>query len=745
MRICKRFGPAILLAELLSGQSADISGFIYDSSGRPVTAAKISCAGEATATQADGSFHFSGVSSCDATVALEGFTPRTVALSGSNNRIALTVAGIPETVVVSATRAEISPEQAGVAANVVTAEDLRQRQFPFVLDVLREMPGANVVKTGRYGGITSMFTRGGPNNGTLVLLDGVPLNQPGDTANLADLMTTGIDRIEFVRGPESALFGAQASGGVLQLFTKRGDPESSTPHGSLAYERGSFETDRWSANLAGGVGKLFDYSLSAEQFHTVGEYQNDFYRNTAGVANLGYRISPATELRGIFREFDSTLGLPGQVGYGLYNFGEHLMDRDYTSGLSLTDMRGRNFLQKISGAYHRERTIDLNPELSGPYPIAALVRDVSMPVRRVYLVSLLNPASLPAPGQIPAGERVVSKRVTFFPSSPFMGIVSRGDFNYQGTWTQAAGSLVFGYDFERQGGLISSRDVSRRNNGFFASEQYTFFRRLSVSAGARMEQSSIFGTEFTPRGAASFLVSGQRGVLSSLLVRGSAGRGVREPSLLESFAVDPYYVGNPALRLEKTNSYEAGLSAEWFHRALRTEVSAFRNSFRDLIVYTNSANPLVGTWQNIGAAYARGFELSAQTRVGRYARLTGQHTFLWSRVTDSVSPNSLDTGIGQQLPRRPRNASSLTLAIAPARWSLQATAWYFGERQEQFDRFGVNRAPGYWGSSASASYRLTKRVTPFLRVENLANSLYQEVLGYNNLARNVLGGARFEW
>jgi len=729
------------VARLLHGQS----GEIFDPSGRPVPGATVTCGDASTVTRDDGSFHLSGSDACEATITLTGFATRTALLSGTNNRIALTLEGVAETVVVSATRGEVSPDQAGVAANVVTAEDMRQRQFPFVLDLLREMPGAQIVRTGRYGGVTSLFTRGGPGNGTLVLLDGVPLNQPGDTANLADLMSTGIDRIEFVRGPESALFGAQASGGVLQLFTRRGDPESSTPHGSISYERGSFQTDRWSANLAGGAGSKLDYAFSGEQFHTVGEYQNDFYRNTAGVANLGYRISAGTELRGIFRGFDSTLGLPNQVGYGLYSFSEHQMDRDYTAGLSLTDRRGRNFFQKISGGYHWERDIDLNPDTYGPYSVAALVRDASKPVPRVYLVSLLNPANLPAAAALPAGERVVAEDVTLYGSDPYVGIVSRGDFNYQGTWTQSSGSLVFGYDFERQGGLISSLDVSRRNNGFFANEQYTFWKRLSISVGARVERSSIFGSEFTPRAAASFQVSGERGPLSSLLVRGSAGRGISEPSLIESFAADPYYIGNPALRPEKTNSYEAGLVAEWLHRVLRTEVSAFRNSYRDLIVYTNSANPLVGTWDNIDAAYARGFEFSAQARLGRWVRLSGQHTFLWSRVINSVTPDSLDTGIGQELPRRPHNSSSLSLAIAPARWTFQITAWYFGERQEEFDLFGVNRAPGYWGTAANGSYRLTKHVTPFVRVENIANSLYQEVLGYNALSRNILGGARLEW
>jgi vitamin B12 transporter len=433
------------------------------------------------------------------------------------------------------------------------------------------------------------------------------------------------------------------------------------------------------------------------------------------------------------------------VGYGVYDFGEHFTDRDYTAGLSLSDMRGRNFLQKISGGYNWERGIDINPQTDGPYSVAALVRDVFLPVQRVYLVTLLDPKRLPVAGQIPAGERVVSRTVTLFGSAPSASIVSRGDFNYQGTWSQNTGSLVFGYDFERQGGVISNRDVSRSNNGFFANEQYTFFKRLSVSGGMRVEQSSIFGSEFTPRGAASFQAVGEHGYLSSLLVRTSAGRGIREPSLLDSFAKDPSFVGNPSLRLEKTNSYEAGILAEWFHRRLRTEVSAFRNSFRDLIVFVSLPNSVVGTWANVDAAYARGFEFSAQTRPWRNVQLAGQHTMLWSRVINSATPQSLSTGIGQELGRRPRNSSSLSLTIAPSRWSFEITAWYFGEHQEQSDLFGVNRAPAYWGSMASGSYRLSKHVFPFLRVENVTNSRYQEVLGYNNLSRNIRGGTRLEW
>src|SRR5262249_19235272 len=151
MRFHKRFPLVLLATALVRGQSADISGYIFDPSGRPVPDANITCGGLSARTQADGSFHFSGASACQATISAVGFAVQSAPLSGSNNRVELTVAGVSESVVVSATRSEASPDQAAVAANIVTADDLRQRQFPFVLDLLREMPGAQVVRTGRYG------------------------------------------------------------------------------------------------------------------------------------------------------------------------------------------------------------------------------------------------------------------------------------------------------------------------------------------------------------------------------------------------------------------------------------------------------------------------------------------------------------------------------------------------------------------------------------------------------------------
>ncbi len=228
-------------------------------------------------------------------------------------------------------------------------------------------------------------------------------------------------------------------------------------------------------------------------------------------------------------------------------------------------------------------------------------------------------------------------------------------------------------------------------------------------------------------------------LLSSTSLRVSGGRGVTEPSLLENYAQSPYYFGNPALRPETTTTYEAGMVSEWWGRRVRTEVDLFRSSFHDLIAFVGD------TWQNIEASWARGVETSAQARVTNYILLTGAYMRMYTDITASTSPESSDTGIGEPLLRRPRNSGSLSIAVTPKRWSFVIGGSFVGERQDADFTFGVTRNPGYENVYASASYDVARHFTPILRVDNLLNERYEEVLGYQALSRSILGGVRVHW
>jgi len=720
---------------------ASIEGVVLDPSGRAIPGARIQCEGRAALSGFDGRFALAGVDRCRAVVTAEGFAQQTVELA-SPARIELAVAGRRERVVVSATRHETGLEQAGVATTVIGRESLERRGYPPVSEALREVPGLAVARYGRAGSLTQVFARGAQRTGTLVLLDGVPLNDPGGELNLAPLESSALERIEVVRAPESALFGAEAAAGVVQLFTRRGEAENRRPRGALSYERGSFSRDRWTANLSGGSGRRLDYSLTAEQFHTVGEFPNDAYRNTSGAANVGLRLSPATEVRAIYRGADSWLGVPNQVGYGIYDLDANQASRSSTLALRLDDRCGANFAQRFLFGYHRLRDLYVDSRADGPYQVAAVLRDVAAPVRRVYLERLVDP-KVPPPTLAP-GTRLATRSVLLWASDPYLQLTSRKSFEYQGTLARRAGASVFGYEFERQGGEITGREVSRDNHALFLHQQQAVGSRVYLTGGVRLEQNSAFDTKLTPRGAASFLVAGERGPLSATYWRVSAARGITEPTLVQNFARDPYYVGNSALRPEKTSSYEAGLVQEWLHGRLRTEASAFASSFQDLIVFVFLPYPEPSTWRNVEASRARGLEFTAEARLPWFVSLAGHYTRLWTRITRSSSPNSLFTGEGQELARRPGNSGVVTLSVTPQRWWLQAGAVLVGERQDT-DLFGVTRNRGYQHVYLSGGLRLSRHLTPFLQVGNLLNARYQEVLGYSAPSRNVTGGVRVEW
>ncbi len=721
----------------LAGETTNIHGTVLDPSARPVQGARVTCRDQAVYTNFEGRFTLANLDRCDARIEKAGFESQTVQLAASADaRVVLAIAGPVETVVVSAVRTQATPEQSAVASTVITGQRLAALNYPMLFDVFRDVPGLQVSQYGRPGSLAQVYTRGAERTGTLVLLDGVPLNDPGGELHLEHLASDAIDRVEVIRGPESALFGAEASAGVIQLFTRRGDPEDSRPHGSVSYERGSFQTDRWISSLTGGLANRLDYSLSASELHTVGAYQNDYDRDNTGMANIGYRISNATQVRGVFHIYDAHAGTPGQVAYGVDDPFPNEETRNATVSLRLDDSRGPNYLQRFSFGFNRLSDRYDNDEPFGEQPLAALVRDVPGTQPRVYFVQLFDPLAPPPPTRF--GLRYVRTSAFFGPFGS-LNITERKTAGYQGTLSYRGGVAVFGYDYQNQSGDLSDVRASRDNHGLFFNLQQNLGNRIYLSGGARLEHSSAFGTIGSGRGGASFLMFGEHGALSSASLRLSAGRGVTEPSLLENFSKTTYFHGNPALRPEETNTYEAAVVSEWFGRRVRTEVAAFRSSFTDLIAFVGDS------WQNVQASWARGVETSAEARLPYHILITGSYMRLYTRVTASTSPTSSTTGIGQELVRRPRNSGALSIAVTPKRWSFVIGGRFIGERQDSDFTFGVTRNPGFESIYTSASYNAGSHVTPFLRADNLINERYEEVLGYQALSRNLLGGVRIHW
>ncbi len=430
----------------------------------------------------------------------------------------------------------------------------------------------------------------------------------------------------------------------------------------------------------------------------------------------------------MFREFDSYTGDPGQVYYGLTDYLANEAARDSAVSVHLDDARSRRFLQRVMFGYHRDRDLYADNSNYPTYNIAALLRTVpANPVPYVYLVKLVDPSTTVAP----PGTQLVDESYTLYPGGS-LTMTNRTDAGYQGTLTHKGGELVFGYQFERQAGVISTTNVARYDNGFFANEQYSLTPRILLTGGLRVQQSNIFGTEIAPRGAVTFRLP------TETFLRVSASRGILEPSLIENFANETFFVGNPKLKPEVTDSYEVGLYREWLRGRVRTDVAVFRNSFHNLIQYDESAYP--GTWQNVEQSWARGAEVSAKVRLTKIIAIRGGYTRLYTKITQS---NGGD--IGQELLRQPRNSGSVSVELTPRRFTLMAGARITGERQDNDYVFGVNRSPAYQYVFVSGSWQATRHVEPFVRIENALDQVYQEVLGYSSLSRVTMGGLKVSW
>lgn len=209
--------------------------------------------------------------------------------------------------VVTAHGTPVPREKAVPRVTVITGEQLEARGIHFVSDALREVVGAVVAESGAFGSLTSLFLRGGESDYVRVLVDGVPLNDPGGAFDFANLTTNNVERIEILRGPASVLYGSDAVAGVVHVLTKRG---RAGPRAEAAFRGGTFGTIQWEGGLSGG-GNLADYTFSVSRFSGDGLFEvNNEYRNAVASGRVAVRPDDRTEAAVTLRYGDSEFHFP---------------------------------------------------------------------------------------------------------------------------------------------------------------------------------------------------------------------------------------------------------------------------------------------------------------------------------------------------------------------------------------------------------------------------------------------------
>jgi vitamin B12 transporter len=592
------------------------------------------------------------------------------------------------------------------STTVISGDELRQRGVYFLSDALKQVPGAAIVSQGSYGGLTSLFLRGGESDYTKVLIDGVPVNQAGGAFNFGLLSTDNIERIEIVRGPVSVLYGSDAVTGVVQVFTRRGEGALRT---ELTGQAGSHGTYAGSASIRGGTGDL-SYSASLSRYATDGVYDfNSNFGNTVGSAALTARPDDRTSVTLTARTGDNTLRFPTDFTGAVTDSNQLSRQNSQTLGLDVARRFSERAEVRVQLASHSQVDgSENNPDSPGD-------------------------ADFFSQSQGRTQRRSADARGVFQPSS-LARVTIGGQVEVEDLREFSTGGAPFA--------------ATRNNLGVYGQSVFTPGEATVVNIGLRLEDNEEFGTHLTYR------VGAIQAITAGLRVRASLGSSFKEPSLRENYAQGAFEVGNPALDPEQSRSWEVGVEQALAGGRVTLAANYFDQRFTDLIQYLSSGVPGEPTYQNVSKATSRGVEVIGDIRPTSWFALTGSYTYLKTTVADAGAAGGPGTTFeeGKPLVRRPKHSARVDARSRFAdRVSVGVSANYLGARDDiDFNVFpSVRRElPAYVALDADASFDIVHQaggrpgVTATVRAENLFDKEYDTVLGYRGRGRAVFAGFR---
>jgi len=707
-----------------------VTGLVADAKGAAIPRAVVRLLDarqrEVRATLTDDAGRFtintSGCSGCKIEASLSGFTPAS-ATPSSELKLVLAVAPIRESVIVTATRDDVPASQVGATTTVVTGDDMERRGVGLVSEALRQVPGIAVSRSGGFGGITSVFSRGGEADYNKVLIDGVPLNEPGGTFNFNTLTTANLDRVEIVRGAQSALFGSDAMSSVIQLVTKRGIGLGARPQGAVTIEAGGYGSVRGGAEIRGSQGR-FDYSLYGGGLGTDNNVLNNRFTNSTFSWNSGVEFAPGMSVRTVGRTEWSNAGTPGQTALGRPDLDAAFERHDTVAGVTFQHERAA-YTGRFTYARSTSNQISTNLNVDPPYT-PQLGTNVGFFQFGDFLYDLQNV--------------LTRHRVSY-----------QGDVRLGGLGRFAAMQILTGtVDFDGERATLRDRmnnitQTPSRNNTGVSLQYQAVSSRLSLVAGVRAEDNASFGTVGVPRVSASVLVHPGHEAFGETRLKFNAGLGVKEPNMLESYSPSFFAQGNPNLLPERTRSVDIGIEQRFARDRAKVEVVYFDNSYRDLVA-TQTINPTTGARQyfNIGLTTGRGVELSTEVAPVPAVRISGGYTLTDSEIVTSTSSSPVFAQ-GQPAFRRPRHHGFLQFGWVRNAVSVDLTGTFVGSRTDSdFFALGtpVNSVDPYAILTLSGQYRITPRIAVFARVDNLTDKEYMESFGYRSWRRTASAGVR---
>lgn len=601
-----------------------------------------------------------------------------------------------EPIIITANRAADKADQVGSAVTVLDRGDIERSRAENVAELLQTVPGLSVNQSGGIGGAVSVFIRGADADQTLVLIDGIRVNDPASTGSEFDFAVfslSNVERVEVIRGPQSGLYGSDAIGGVINIVTRKGEGAANAV---AEVEGGSYQTFAQRA-YAGGSDGPYSLSIAASNFRSSGfsSYsggtEDDAARKQSINARLDYDPSDVfgvTVTAGRF-EVDAELDSVGLAS------GADTADTT-TKILQLATAQAR--LNLLEGAMQNRLTFYAN----------STERDF-----------FDDNGFSGQPG------------TSFFEGARY-GAELQSDIKIREVDRLTVGGkleTLTGESVDETATVITPRyDVRETNSAGFAIYNFNPMETLTLTAAGRIDDFGPSGTEPTYRFTAAYRLPE-----TGTKLHASYGTGAKAPTIQQRFENSGFAVGNPNLKVETSKGFDIGVEQQFRDGDIILSGTYFSNRINDLIAFDfTPASPgdSRGTFGNIELAEIDGVELAATISPVSWLTLRSAYTYL----------QAVD-GNGDALARRPENTLSIEAITEPfERFQLSAKMIYVGER---FNRSAErDLLDDYVRVDVAGRYELDEQADVFVRVENIFDTEYEEIRNFGTAGRSAYAGLR---
>jgi vitamin B12 transporter len=601
---------------------------------------------------------------------------------------------------ISAYRLPLLTSEAVQGVTVITEEEIDARKPSNVMDLLQLVPGVQVDQVGAPGGIANVYIRGSDTEQVLVLVDGVRVNDPlfsrGGGYDLSSIDPGTVERVEVLRGGGSAIFGADAMGGVINIVTRRTAQKSIDT--TLSAGAGGNGYSTLGARLAGNTGQV-SASVSASHLHDGQQSEGGDVKLDTVSASLAFHPTERGELRVFFNGVDrDSTSFPDQSGGIELAVIRSLEEREAQqntvgANLSLTPWDPVTFKFQVS-RYDSEEDIATPGVAPGPGGMGLPAQFSQTDLQRDTVLASVG-VRLPLQSELVVGYERLDER-------------------------GASDSLI---DF---GVLVPvSFDLHRTTNSGFASLKSSPIANLVVLLEVRYDDVSDLDSETSPSAGVRYTLP------TRTTLKARYSEGFRPPSF---FALGNPLVGNPDLVPETSKGGEVGVEQTLFDGRLFIGVTGFVTEYEDLVDFDETIPPF-GQLVNRSSVDTQGAEVQAAWRPVEALAITASYTYLSADIKDS----------SQELLHRPRNSASLGVSYA---WSeAWRFVWNTVYADDSFD-FSIPTAEvelGSWTRTDIALSYKWKVFTATVAVDNLFDSDYEQYVGFTNFGRRAraMVSARF--